>query len=263
MKEGGAAVARRIRPSEGDWFAVPLSGGKYATGLVARKSRRGDTLLGYFFGPVRQRVPTEADVASYSPADAALISRFFNEPLVAGRWPIVASPDEWNRATWPIPEFHTPRSQELTGQSWAMRYSEDDFDQLVGQRPISHEEEARYPRDGIYTDEYVEHLLEEALGLESRRERRRAANPPAPGATHFVLIPAKRFRNFRNLVFDLAFDDIQVVGRRDDFLDIAIFQEGDPAALRSEVKKAEEELAALARSVGGEYDGLEWAVLPA
>jgi len=38
--------------SEGDWFAVPLRGGGFAAGVIARAMpRKEGVLLGYFFGP--------------------------------------------------------------------------------------------------------------------------------------------------------------------------------------------------------------------
>jgi hypothetical protein len=45
-------------------------------------------------------------------------------------------------------------------------------------------------------------------------------------------------------------------------LDVAIFQPGGIAVLRSGIDEIEAKLGAVARSVGGEYDGLEWTLSP-
>jgi hypothetical protein len=53
--------SQKINYREGDWFAVPLRDGGYAVGLVARMDNRGG-VLGYFFGPRRDDVPSPSDV---------------------------------------------------------------------------------------------------------------------------------------------------------------------------------------------------------
>src|SRR5262249_58700798 len=47
-------MAARYR--EGDWFAVPLGDGRYVLGRIARHHRA--TVLGYFFKPAYDHVPT-------------------------------------------------------------------------------------------------------------------------------------------------------------------------------------------------------------
>jgi hypothetical protein len=45
--------------NEGDWFAVPLREGGFAIGVIARvMPRKEGVVLGYFFGPRRNAVPT-------------------------------------------------------------------------------------------------------------------------------------------------------------------------------------------------------------
>jgi Immunity protein 26 len=59
--------------SEGDWFAIPLRGGGFATGLIARMMpHREGVLLGYFFGPRRDKVPTLDELRDLSTPDAIL-----------------------------------------------------------------------------------------------------------------------------------------------------------------------------------------------
>ena len=97
-------------PREGQWFAVPIGTGEYAVGVVARAQRRGDTLLGYFFGPVRHELAKPEEIGDYEAADSVLIARFRHDALVSGRWPLIDSATEWERSEWPMPEFHVPFS---------------------------------------------------------------------------------------------------------------------------------------------------------
>ncbi|WP_425308290.1 Imm26 family immunity protein [Ammonicoccus fulvus] len=70
----GAEMAK-INDREGDWFAVPLRKGGYAVGLIARANRDG-VLLGYFFGPRREAVPSLSDVEELTPDDAIRVGKF-------------------------------------------------------------------------------------------------------------------------------------------------------------------------------------------
>src|SRR5687768_5375020 len=93
-RRGGAGVVRRGRLpyKEGDWFAVPLRDGGWAVGRVARMPpppKRGIHLLGYFFGPRRDRVPALDDVADLAPEAAISIERFSDLGLVRGTWPVL------------------------------------------------------------------------------------------------------------------------------------------------------------------------------
>src|SRR2546427_613319 len=90
--------------SEGTVFFVPLRKGGYARGVVARASREGKVLLGYFFGP---RLPS-ADVTEcgdLDPAKAILRLRFGDLGLINGEWPIRGRVPGWDRSRWPMPHF--------------------------------------------------------------------------------------------------------------------------------------------------------------
>lgn len=89
--------------AEGFRFLVPLKGGGYARGVIARMAPGGGTLLGYFFGP---RVTKEAACFDkVKPEDAILRVRFGDLDLVRNKWPVFGSLDVWDRSEWPIPEF--------------------------------------------------------------------------------------------------------------------------------------------------------------
>lgn len=249
------------RRREGDWFAVPLAASAHAAGLVARAAR-GSTVFGYFFGPFR-RAPSVAELRTLAPPDAILLTRFFDEALGSGRWPILGSSEDWQRATWPMPEFHVLDSQALTGASFAWRYSEDNPARLVGRRQIAAEEEASYPADyGLCQPELVEHLLGELLGIEILDEEGEEAEPLIEeGVRHLLLVPPDALERVRRELEASGFPDVEVLEKREDGLvDLEVFQGGPVRALRRTIDDVEAHLTAIARNAGGEYDGLEWAL---
>jgi hypothetical protein len=251
------------RPREGDWFALPLPVDGYAVGTVARAARRGHTLFGYFFGPIRSGVPSPADLEGYSASDAVYVCRFYGEGLLAGRWPIVNSSEPWLRGEWPMPEFHLPDNQVLAGQSFAVRYSEEEPNRFLGQREISQEEEADYPPDeGVFGTLRLERLVAELLGSPRRRPSRgKLEGAVKEGVTHWLLIPAAAVEEFRRHLDPLAFDTVIALDRREDGLVYVLVTElGKLDALRSTVKNVEAKLTSLARSFGGQHDGTDWAL---
>ena len=106
---------------EGDWFAVPLEGGGFAVGIVARMAKRGRSLVGYFFGPKREVVPTRADVAHLVASDAILVARFGDLSLIQHEWPVIGRAESWDREAWPMPVFY--RAVHLVpGRAFRVRY---------------------------------------------------------------------------------------------------------------------------------------------
>ena len=149
----------RVRYAEGDWFAVPLRDGTFATGVVARANRDG-VLLGYFFGPRTAALPTIDDVQSLIPAGAALIGTFGHLGLRGGSWPIIGR-NTWDRDCWPMPVF--ARYEELTGRWFNSYYDSDDPNRLVREVAVSASEAIGNPRDGLMGAGYVEIALTRLL----------------------------------------------------------------------------------------------------
>jgi len=143
---------------EGTWFAVPLRRGGFAVGVVARTSREGKVLLGYFFGPRRRSVPSLADVQSSRPQDATLVVRFGDLSLIQGEWPIVGD-TRLDRSSWTVPDF--ARTDPLSGRSWRVRYDDRDPNVVVSEDPIV--TEPALPRDGLYGAGAVEAALDRKL----------------------------------------------------------------------------------------------------
>jgi len=154
----------RLRYREGTWFAVPLRSGGFAVGLVARKGKRGAIFLGYYFGPVRDRVPTLEEVESLQPSEAAGIFRTGDLSFINGEWPHIGSSGSFVREQWPFPIFVF--KQELTETAWAITYADDDPNRIVGQEAVRYE--TNLPSGGLYGAGAVEIVLTDALA-ETRR----------------------------------------------------------------------------------------------
>jgi hypothetical protein len=258
-------MAGSIRRREGDWFAVPLVAGGYAAGLVARAPRRGDTLFGYFFGPIQSKLPEQSDVAVYRPEDAIRMARFLDQPLVSGRWPIIAATDVWDRTAWPMPEFYVPDSEVFVGEPLVVAFAEDNPSRFVHQRTISSEETSRYPPDeGVYPAGHLEHLVGEWLG--SPRVEDDAASTlfalREAGVRHFLVVPLDALEQTRGQLINLGFDDVDVIyqkdGQQENRVWVTALQRGEDAALQATLDATEARLTEIAKAAGGVYDGPEW-----
>lgn len=137
----------RLPCQEGDWFLVPLPSGGYASGLVARASKRGRVLLGYFFGPRRAAPPDVEALAGLTAASAVLVARFGDLDLVQKNWPVLGQRGEWRRSLWPMPAF--ANRDLLTEQVWRVEYSDDDPNRLVARIPFSANDAKRFPPDRV------------------------------------------------------------------------------------------------------------------
>jgi hypothetical protein len=147
--------------AEGDWFAVPLRTGGFAVGIVARANPRS-ALLGYFFGPRRNEVPTMEDVERLAPSSAALICKFGHLGLRDGKWPIIGRAAAWDRQAWPTPTF--ARYEELSGRTYEVTYADDDPNRVIAERLITREAAQTLPEDGLAGAGFVEIRLTDLLG---------------------------------------------------------------------------------------------------
>jgi hypothetical protein len=98
-------MARRKKNyRESDVFAVPLRDGGFAVGVVACSSA-GSIILGYFFGPRHEVVPTSDVACQLNPTEPVLIRLVGALGLLNGEWPIIGSIDNWESEKWPLPKF--------------------------------------------------------------------------------------------------------------------------------------------------------------
>jgi len=150
---------KRPKYGEGDWFAVPLRDGGYATGIIARMNPNG-VLLGYFFGPRHDDVPVLADVYHLVAENACLVGKFGHLGLKDGTWPILGCLSVWDRDLWPMPVF--VRYEELTGRTFHMYYG-DDPNRLVRQVQVFPGAAEQGPKEGLMGYAYVEIVLTRML----------------------------------------------------------------------------------------------------
>ncbi len=133
--------------AEGDWFAVPLSSGGFASGVVARSSTKGRVLLGYFFGPRRPAPARLQELEALTPQDAILVARFGDLSLVRGEWAVLGRSTWWNRDEWPMPPF--VNRDPLTEETWKVEYSDKDPNVMTGRSAIFPEEGAGLEPDRV------------------------------------------------------------------------------------------------------------------
>lgn len=140
--------ARRARRKanfrEGDWFAVPLEGGGFAVGMVARyRKGYGPGLFAYFFGPRRLAVPSIEELTSLGPGNAIHSCVLSYLGLVDGAWPVIGQAGAWNPDRWPLPLFQ----RRYLSSGVLVRYSEVNLD-AVEEWPANLGELEGLPDDG-------------------------------------------------------------------------------------------------------------------
>lgn len=150
--------------AEGTGFLVPVRGGGFARGVIARSAPRGRILLGYFFGP-RLRAAEEASFDDLRPENAALRIMFGDLGLMNGKWPIVATPiPHWNSAEWPMPDF-ARRDLLVPGVTRLVRYADADPSKVIEERRIV--DDPKLGDDSLYGQGAVEIKLDVVLRLSS------------------------------------------------------------------------------------------------
>lgn len=122
---------------EGTWFAVPLKGGGYAAGVVARMAPPGRIILTYLFGPRRAALPALADVDHFRAGDALRRLRTGDMGLVNRSWPIIGSAPSWDRRAWPMPAFI--RRAELLRRAWRVMYCDADPGRLEREESVPYD----------------------------------------------------------------------------------------------------------------------------
>jgi hypothetical protein len=150
---------KRVRISPGEWFAVPMPHGGEAIGLVARAAP-SETLLGYFFGPIRDRVGLE-QAALLTASQSIWVKRFGPMGLKNGTWRRLGKLPDWDPEEWPMPVF--VNYQELSGSTFRVHYGPDDPSHVVRTELVDPGAAEQGPPDGLAGSGFVEKFLEKAL----------------------------------------------------------------------------------------------------
>jgi hypothetical protein len=159
MKKTGAK--KRVRYTEGMWFAVPLAEGGFGAGVVARTKRGHGVILVYLFGPRRERLPELAELTFLSPTSAIKVVRIGDLHIIDGSWPLLGTTPGWDRRRWPMPLFL--RRDPLTGRERIIGYLDDDPIQEVSvEQKVS--SGVVLERDGLWGTGAVESVMSELLG---------------------------------------------------------------------------------------------------
>ena len=149
--------------AEGTWFAVPLpQTSRFAVGIAARLNGKGK-VVGYFFGPDREQVPSLAEVCELKAQQAILVMQFGDLGLIEGTWPILGTCGDWKREEWPLPVFS--RIDKIENVAWTVTYSDDTL-ALVREDRVDPARAAHHPDDGL--------AGADAVGLQLARILRRS-----------------------------------------------------------------------------------------
>lgn len=146
---------------EGTWFAVPLEGGGYATGVVARMAPQGRVLLGYFFGPRTEDVPALESIQGIGGQQASLVARFGDLGLIQGQWPVIGRSPNWQRSSWPVPVFG--RVNPVDQRGWQVIYPDADPSGRPHETEVETPAAERLPGAGLFGAGAIEAMLSRRL----------------------------------------------------------------------------------------------------
>ncbi len=156
---------RKLTYKEGDWIAVTLRNGGYAIGIITRARKGGIALIGYFFGPRYEQIPTMKDVKDLKPSDAVLICDYGDLGLLNKTWSVIGHSRCWDRSEWPMPVF--VRRDSITNKPSKIYYSEENPNTEVFEDICSEEEADELPEDGAWGYGAVEIKLSMLLNSQS------------------------------------------------------------------------------------------------
>ena len=148
---------------EGSVFLIPLRDGGLARGVVARTTRKGRILLGYFFGP-RLEEEVSATLDDLSPDRALASIRVGDLRLIKGQWKVIGNVPNWQRSEWPMPNF--VRRDPISGKAWLIRYSDVDPLDSVSELLTNYDDFGDLARDSLYGAEAAERWISRLLSVQ-------------------------------------------------------------------------------------------------
>ncbi|MEE8046817.1 MAG: Imm26 family immunity protein [Dehalococcoidia bacterium] len=144
--------------SEGDFFAVPLKSGGFGVGIAVCVGPRG-TVVGRFFGPTREAVPTMDELGNLTEDDSIHVEHFRDDGLKNGSWEVIGRHPMWDSYEWPILKFgwFQTLASGSGGKAFEMELDEDL--RTFRQKEISREQFEKLPYEGVVASKAAEITL--------------------------------------------------------------------------------------------------------
>lgn len=157
-------MAKKIDYREGDCVAVPLGHGSYAIAIITRKDsggRLGSKIVYiYCFGPRLEKPRLSPCHLEMGPQQSIYQCRVGDLYIVQGRWLLLASLLNFDRASWPLPVFGQLPPGSTCG--YAVIYG-DDLAQPVERVPIDRQKAESMPQHALDGPGFVEARLTRLL----------------------------------------------------------------------------------------------------
>lgn len=134
---------KKIKYKKGSCIAVPLRGGGFARGIIARMDGKGG-IFGYFFGPKYSSYQDILSCSNLRHKDSILVGRFGDLGLLNGEWKVIDEITNWDDNCWPMPPFL--RIDEYENKAWLSYYDENDFS-FLKEIEVSPDLKDKYPYD--------------------------------------------------------------------------------------------------------------------
>jgi hypothetical protein len=152
---------RALPYAEGTCFGVPLRTGGFGVGIAARLDGEG-VVFGFFFAPMREKLPTLSDMQGIlTPDDAILAGKFGDLYLIDGKWPVIGRYTPWVRDLWAPPPLIRVDDRD-SGLAFLSVYSDDDLE-FIREERCSPTLVGMYPQDRLMGAGAVEVRLTKLL----------------------------------------------------------------------------------------------------
>lgn len=139
--EDGMVVAVPLREEPG-----------YLLCVVARSMHSASVsgeILGYFFSPILNEIPTDVLDLNLNAVDALCSVRTGTRRILEGKWRAVGKLDPFVRGDWPIPTYGRIYEPE-PAYAWKIQFKDDRLDGGRIETRVSAEEAGSYPTDELW-----------------------------------------------------------------------------------------------------------------
>lgn len=146
-----------VRFEQGDAVCVPLAGGGYAMGVIARVGESGNA-LGYFFGPRKDRVPAVSELGTPRSSESAYVAIIGRES--SGGWRNLGALPGFQAREYPLPKFCIPSLPYFPDDPCSLiEYDPRNLARIVSRVQVTEEECARHPLGDVQTGDMISDAL--------------------------------------------------------------------------------------------------------